>query len=122
MSFSLDIIERKFRRVSPIVERTSFFIRFNFDSVGHITGRKIISINNNPSEENGASHLQLAPGLQPSLIRPYTKVVQFPSDENERDRWIDAMPNERSSTSTCSIHMKINLISLFKVMTQSNIK
>ena len=28
---------------------------------------------------------------------PYTKVVQFPSDEDERDRWIDAMPNERSS-------------------------
>ncbi|KAI6660149.1 hypothetical protein LOD99_10541 [Oopsacas minuta] len=28
---------------------------------------------------------------------PYTKVVPFPSDEDERDGWIDAMPNERSS-------------------------
>ena len=28
---------------------------------------------------------------------PYTQVVPFPSDEVERDRWIDAMPNERSS-------------------------
>ena len=70
MSLSIDIIERKFRRDSPIVERTSFFIRFNFDSVGHITEKFLISINNNPSEENGASHSQLAPGPQPSLIRP----------------------------------------------------
>lgn len=28
---------------------------------------------------------------------PYTKVVAFPTDEGERNRWIDAMPNERSS-------------------------
>ena len=28
---------------------------------------------------------------------PYTKVVQFPTDETERNRWIVAMPNERSS-------------------------
>lgn len=28
---------------------------------------------------------------------PYTKVVSFPTDEVERNRWIDAMPNERSS-------------------------
>ena len=41
------------------------------DSVGHITESFFISINNNPSEENGASHSQLAPGPQPSLIRPW---------------------------------------------------
>ena len=40
------------------------------DSGGHITESFLISINNNPSEENGASHSQLAPGPQPSLIRP----------------------------------------------------
>ena len=28
---------------------------------------------------------------------PYTKVVSFPTDEVERNRWIEAMPNERSS-------------------------
>lgn len=28
---------------------------------------------------------------------PYTKVVPFPSDGVERNRWIDAMPNDRSS-------------------------
>ena len=28
---------------------------------------------------------------------PYTKVVSFPTDELEQNRWIDAMPNERSS-------------------------
>ena len=33
MSLSIGIIERKFRRVSPIVERTSFFIRFNFENI-----------------------------------------------------------------------------------------
>ena len=27
----------------------------------------------------------------------YTKVVSFPTDEVERNRWIEAMPNERSS-------------------------
>ena len=29
--------------------------------------------------------------------KPYTKVVSFPTDEVERNRWIEAMPNERSS-------------------------
>ena len=28
---------------------------------------------------------------------PYTKVVSFPTDEVERNRWIESMPNERSS-------------------------
>ena len=28
---------------------------------------------------------------------PYTEVVPFPTDEVERNRWIDAMPNEHSS-------------------------
>ena len=28
---------------------------------------------------------------------PYTKVVEFPTDEVERNRWIDAVPNEHSS-------------------------
>ena len=28
---------------------------------------------------------------------PYTKVVSFPTDEVERNRWIEAMPNESSS-------------------------
>ncbi|XP_076811672.1 uncharacterized protein LOC143458706 [Clavelina lepadiformis] len=28
---------------------------------------------------------------------PYSKVVSFPTDEVERNRWINAMPNERSS-------------------------
>ena len=28
---------------------------------------------------------------------PYTKVVSFPTDEVERNCWIEAMPNERSS-------------------------
>ena len=28
---------------------------------------------------------------------PYIKNVQFPTDEVEQNRWIDAMPNERSS-------------------------
>lgn len=28
---------------------------------------------------------------------PYSRVVEFPHDEAERNRWIDAMPNERSS-------------------------
>ena len=41
---------------------------------------------------------------------PYTKVVPFPKDEEERSRWIDAMPNDRSSLlmlrkiSTCVHH------------------
>ena len=28
---------------------------------------------------------------------PYTKVISFPTDEVERNCWIEAMPNERSS-------------------------
>ena len=28
---------------------------------------------------------------------PYIKVVSLPKDKEERNRWIDAMPNERSS-------------------------
>ena len=28
---------------------------------------------------------------------PFTKVVSFPTDEVERNHWIEAMPNERSS-------------------------
>ena len=28
---------------------------------------------------------------------PYTKVVSFPTDEVDRNRWIEAMPNECSS-------------------------
>ncbi|CAK8685254.1 unnamed protein product [Clavelina lepadiformis] len=35
--------------------------------------------------------------MQGSLEEPYSKVVSFPTDEVERNRWIDAMPNERSS-------------------------
>ena len=27
---------------------------------------------------------------------PYTKVIEFPHDEAEGNRWIDAMPNDRS--------------------------
>ena len=29
--------------------------------------------------------------------QPYVKLVSFPTDEVERNRWIDAVPNERSS-------------------------
>ena len=29
--------------------------------------------------------------------QPYVKLVSFPTDEVERNRWIDAVPNEHSS-------------------------
>ena len=52
---------------------------------------------------------------------PYTKVVQFPCDGDELDRWIDVMPNESSSTSSAPVaalvaftQKKINLISLLR--------
>ena len=33
MSHSIVIIERKLRRIFPIVERTLFYIRFNFENI-----------------------------------------------------------------------------------------
>ena len=36
-------------------------------------------------------------GCKGNYRKPYTKVVAFPTDEVERSRWINAMPNERSS-------------------------
>ena len=55
------------------------------DSVGHITEKNLISINNNPSEENGASHSQLAPGPQPSLIRSWSS--GYTSSATLEDTW-----------------------------------
>ena len=42
---------------------------------------------------------------------PYTKVIEFPHDEAERNRWIDAMPNDRSSLEKLKKYMLVRNIS-----------
>ena len=40
----------------------------------------------------------------------YLKLFSFPTDEVERNHWIDAVPNERSSLLELKRYLQVNLI------------